>query len=1234
MLEKLFPAIFNSEQLNHDRSMNWPGTICRDCKCKVIDAYALYEQCEKSVDLLNQQQMTSMICNGASIVSNGQYFNDKRSEDTPLPTEEIFALQLVKLDDSMQLPSTASLDDKCNEINTHVLQDQCEMSDDLLNHQQSKPISNDVPILIKGKSVANYPSEEEQLLTDLQPLEVSSSVLLVDLDEDPILPSERPFGCEICGMRYGIHSLWRLLSNDMVKHMKIHVGNNPYQCDRCDESFRLLSDLRNHYKAHYQTGEPDPGSSPEQGDGIRFTSIDILQIRYKKEKGTLEKLFPAVFNDEQLQHDYSMNWPKAVCRDCKQKVQDAYELYETCLDSSDKLLKKGFAKDEKFDQEITIHPEDCIADVSTEEFIECDLIQQSVEEPQEPQQSLIVSLQSVKTRKTEAKETARAKKVSTVVEPVNIKEEIEELVTEELIDANDAEFLEAKSDEPDWEPPPAHKSRKAASTRAKTEKTSRGRMKKEKKVKTKREDKVQEEILESTIEVYPCQICTGLTFSSPKELTDHMKEKHSNQIRSCDKCPKVFVCEQTFQHHQYCHATGRSFFCAFCNKGFQTEMLLKSHVQSHARQPKFLCSICGKGFINKSGLQKHITFHTDSKSYPCSLCPCRFNTKACLNVHMRTHTKNKIYTCSTCGSQFNKHYSMVKHQIIHTGERPFACDVCPMRFISPYHVKRHMLTHTGEKPYKCTYCDRSFAQSNVLVKHMRTHIVTMEEEFLTIALKPTLCRICAVVCTEQYCIYEAVYKEETLSMHMMMEKLVPSVFNAEQVKVDEFMCWPRKICAECKHKILEAYALYEQCIRSGDLLRECLSRKTESFIIEDVYEEVEQTLIDSSELVSNYADDETYEPTPIVQRPMRKKAARKSNVRDISTNKLTSDIKVERVSTPSEQYEHQSDDNDTSFISASTSNTKASHSTSTRQRNASSKRSSAAGNEKTQRGKPRTSRKIQKDNEDPILDETKEPETKVDTYRCLLCNAPTYSSPKELTEHLKTEHPDQIHCCKQCPKVFMTKVAFEHHQYCHATGRSFFCMFCDKGFQTEQLLKNHIRTHTHGTGFLCSHCGQEFSNRSNLRQHLIRHTGDKPWQCTLCPSRFSMKSDRYFTCEVCNMRFTSSHHVKRHMLTHTGEKPFKCTYCERSFTQSNDMVKHMKTHVGNNPYQCDRCDAAFRLLTDLRNHYKEHYQAGNKDALSGEEDKNIRFTSTNILKIRYEKEMNQSIEKFSTEILK
>jgi KRAB domain-containing zinc finger protein len=57
---------------------------------------------------------------------------------------------------------------------------------------------------------------------------------------------QKPHQCEYCEMAYA-------QKNDLIKHMKIHVGDDIYRCtiDGCLEGFRLQADLKRHYAVHY-----------------------------------------------------------------------------------------------------------------------------------------------------------------------------------------------------------------------------------------------------------------------------------------------------------------------------------------------------------------------------------------------------------------------------------------------------------------------------------------------------------------------------------------------------------------------------------------------------------------------------------------------------------------------------------------------------------------------------------------------------------------------------------------------------------------------------------------------------------------------------------------------------------------------------------------------------------------------------------------------------------------------
>lgn len=50
---------------------------------------------------------------------------------------------------------------------------------------------------------------------------------------------EKPFSCSFCEVAYA-------QKNDLVKHLRIHVGENTYMCDNCDMKFRYYLDWRKH----------------------------------------------------------------------------------------------------------------------------------------------------------------------------------------------------------------------------------------------------------------------------------------------------------------------------------------------------------------------------------------------------------------------------------------------------------------------------------------------------------------------------------------------------------------------------------------------------------------------------------------------------------------------------------------------------------------------------------------------------------------------------------------------------------------------------------------------------------------------------------------------------------------------------------------------------------------------------------------------------------------------------
>lgn len=71
-----------------------------------------------------------------------------------------------------------------------------------------------------------------------------------------LFSGEKPYKCPHCPSKAFSQS------NDLVKHLRSHVGNNTYQCDICPMAFRLYNELKKHKLEHFQTQQKIIESTP------------------------------------------------------------------------------------------------------------------------------------------------------------------------------------------------------------------------------------------------------------------------------------------------------------------------------------------------------------------------------------------------------------------------------------------------------------------------------------------------------------------------------------------------------------------------------------------------------------------------------------------------------------------------------------------------------------------------------------------------------------------------------------------------------------------------------------------------------------------------------------------------------------------------------------------------------------------------------------------------------------
>ncbi|XP_026688620.1 zinc finger protein 271-like [Diaphorina citri] len=186
----------------------------------------------------------------------------------------------------------------------------------------------------------------------------------------------------------------------------------------------------------------------------------------------------------------------------------------------------------------------------------------------------------------------------------------------------------------------------------------------------------------------------------------------------------------------------RLYMCYSCKYSTSQRSHMKRHICAHIGDKPFRCQLCNKGYVEQSSLNRHKILHADTLLGEYTLdpfcCHCRkqLTTKArdildhCKQCEAVVRTdKSFLYVCFACDHHTYHRSHMSIHVRKHTGEKPYKCEFCPLNFGQRTSLIMHTRKHTKEKPYVCKFCTYKSSSLFACRRHMQHRHVEQYGEF-------------------------------------------------------------------------------------------------------------------------------------------------------------------------------------------------------------------------------------------------------------------------------------------------------------------------------------------------------------------------------------------------------------------------------------------------------------------------------------------------------------------------